>query len=78
MKRPNDCFYLQNKAFFFPPPLPVDEPDRPEIVAPPTSLSTPCWCLRTHEAIGPDGEEAHPELCVPGRACHRPEVDLGA
>ena len=39
-------------------------------------LSTPCWCLKTHEPVGPDGEGVTVDDCVAPRACYRPEVDL--
>lgn len=68
MKSHDACYYIQNKAFFFPPPLDGDRAGEP--------LSTPCWCLRTHEPVGPDGVEVTVEACRPGRACFRPEVQL--
>ncbi len=30
-----------------------------------------CWCYHTQQAIGPDGEQAFPEVCGPGRKCYR-------
>jgi hypothetical protein len=30
------------------------------------------WCLRTMLPIGPDGEEARPDLCGRGRPCCDP------
>jgi hypothetical protein len=29
-----------------------------------------CWCFRTQQAIGPDGMQASPSGCVPGRTCY--------
>ncbi len=68
MKPPTACYFIENKAFFFPPPL--EEGDEPQ------PLSTPCWCLRTHEATGPDGDAVDVDICVKGRSCYKPEVDL--
>jgi hypothetical protein len=74
MKSPIQCFYLQNKAFFF-PPHPDDDPQ-----AEPRPLSTPCWCLRTHESVAPDGGDVTIEACTQGteRHCYKPELDLDA
>ncbi len=69
MKPPDACYYLENKAYFF-PPLERQSGEEPE------PLSTPFICLKTHEQIGPDGEEACDELCGPDRACYKPEVEL--
>ncbi len=73
MKPPDACYYLSNKAYFFTRPEPVKGDDHdPE----PQPLSTPFWCLRTHETLGPDGEEACDEFCGPARSCYQPEVEL--
>jgi len=29
------------------------------------------WCYLTNIPIGPDGERAAPEYCMPGRSCYR-------
>ena len=34
-------------------------------------LSGYCWCYHTQHSIGPDGGDAHPLDCVPGRSCYR-------
>lgn len=34
------------------------------------SNSGACWCLKTHEAFGPDGEPATKSECCAGRACY--------
>lgn len=68
MKKPTDCYYLQNKAFFFAP--------HPNDAVNDLPLSTPCWCLRTHDPVGPDGGDVDTGACGSGRACYRPEVDL--
>lgn len=30
-----------------------------------------CWCSRTMQALGPDGEPVRPEECRAGRPCFR-------
>ena len=68
MKPSHACWYLNNKTWFYAPAVdPRDEP---------TELSTPYWCLRTHDAIGPDGIEATMDCCGPDRPCYKPELEL--
>ena len=71
MKPLDACRHIQNKAFFF-DPLPEGSPelDHPE------ELRTPCWCLKTHEAFGPDGDDVWLNVCVRGRPCFEPEVEI--
>ena len=71
MKPLDACRYLQNKAFAF-PPLPEGSPELEHH----DELSTPCWCLKTHEAYGPDGEQVWIDVCTKGRKCFEPEVEL--
>jgi hypothetical protein len=33
--------------------------------------SNHCWCARTMQALGPDGELVRPEECRSGRECFR-------
>ena len=70
MKPPDACRYLQNKAYFI-PPAPAGE-----TVDEPRPLSTPFWCLKTHDPVGPDGGEVDAECCGPGRSCYKAEVEL--
>lgn len=70
MKPPDACYYLSNKAYSFPAPATDDEDQALQPDA------TPFSCLRTHEPIGPDGEEACDRDCGPHRPCYRPEVQL--
>jgi hypothetical protein len=65
MKPPHACYYLENKGFHCGFDPKKGEPPR-----------TPCWCLKTHHAMGPDGREVSYAACGPGRACYRPEVQL--
>lgn len=71
MKPESACYYLQNKAYFFPPAEGSTEDD-----GMPTADSLPFTCLKTHEAFGPDGDEACEETCGPHRSCYKPEVEL--
>jgi len=72
-KPPSACHWLQNKAYFFPPP--VDAQGR-DLSGDEVTLSTPFWCLKTHGAIGPDGDTVCDRSCVRGRECYRPDVEL--
>jgi len=71
MKPIDACRHIQNKSFFF-DPLPEGSPELEQH----RELSTPCWCLRTHEAFGPDAGEVWLNVCVKGRACFEPEVEI--
>ncbi len=62
------CKHLQNKAFFFPPPVEGYDEE--------LGLRTPCWCIRTHQPVGPDGGEASLERCDKSRTCFQPAVQL--
>jgi hypothetical protein len=33
--------------------------------------SDSCWCFRTQQPIGPDGNKVYPDRCTPGRACYK-------
>ena len=69
MKPIDACHFLNNKAYFFPPPVHDDgEDERPH--------STPFTCIKTHEPIGPDGESVSDECCGPDRPCYRPELRI--
>jgi hypothetical protein len=65
MKPLEACYYLCNKAFYCGP--------EPKGAGPP---KTPCWCLKTSHAVGPDGREVSLKACVRDRTCYRPEVEL--
>jgi len=66
MKPLHACYYLNNKSFFC-----GLEPKREG-----EEHATPCWCLRSHDAVGPDGREVSVRACGPDRPCYRPEVQL--
>ena len=71
MKPLDACKHIQNKSFFF-EPLPEGSPEL-ELHE---ELSTPCWCLKTHEAYGPDGGEVWLNVCTRARSCFEPEVEI--
>jgi hypothetical protein len=57
------CGELRSKKYFMLDILPTD----------PTQYlddSGYCWCYRTQQVVGPDGSQASPEGCVPGRSCY--------
>jgi hypothetical protein len=70
MKPPDACRFLSNKAYFFHPPAEQSEATEPH------PLSTPFWCLKTHEAVGPDGGDVADSCCGPDRTCFKPEVEI--
>ena len=59
------CIHLQSKKTFFLRGLPLSEDDI-------LDASRHCWCRKTMQAIGPDGELVDPDTCQPGRVCHEP------
>ena len=72
MKPRDACRHLENKAYFLLPSAgEPEEPDRP--------CSTPFWCARTLQSIGPDECDVTDECCGADRAdrpCYQPEVDI--
>jgi hypothetical protein len=34
---------------------------------------TPCWCMKTQQAMGPDGDIVERTACVEGRSCYEAE-----
>lgn len=56
------CAHLRSKKTFF-----LDGPpmDSAEVL----DASGHCWCRRTQQAVGPDGEVVDPEDCRAGRSC---------
>jgi hypothetical protein len=65
MKPISACYFLNNKAFHCGYDPKGGEPPK-----------TPCWCLKTGHALGPDGREVSLRACSPERGCYRPEVQL--
>ncbi len=62
------CRWLQNKGFVF------DHADPEEDLI--DRYSTPCWCTKTHDGIGPDDAIVDVDVCQKGRECFEPEVDI--
>ena len=56
------CLHLQSKKRFFLRGEPAQESDL-------LDASQHCWCRKTMQAIGPDGERVDPLDCRAGRAC---------
>jgi hypothetical protein len=63
------CVWLRTKKSYFPLPQAGDEAN---------PVPTACWwCLKTNEALGPDGSSSGPGVCdTPGRACYAGPVRL--
>jgi hypothetical protein len=57
------CGELRSKKFFMLDVLPTQAEQY-------LDDSAYCWCYRTQQVVGPDGMQASPEGCVPGRACY--------
>ena len=68
MKPIQACRWLENKAFAMAPP-----PDGKPASQDDDDYSTPCWCLKTHDSIGPDGESVELRTCREGRSCFERE-----
>ena len=72
------CRWLQNKAYFFAAISPAGgaagagEIEKVD----PAPLSTPFWCLKTGDPIGPDGGDVRDACCGPHRPCYKPQVEL--
>jgi hypothetical protein len=65
------CGELRSKKFFMLDVLPTEAEQY-------LDDSAYCWCFRTQQAIGPDGMQASPTGCVPGRACYISGLTAGA
>ena len=58
------CAQLRSKKYFMLDVLPTDESQY-------LDDSNYCWCFRTQQVVGPDGSQAAPDQCKPGRACYQ-------
>ena len=56
------CLELWSKRRHFARGLPREESDL-------LDASQSCWCRKTMQAIGPDGDLVDPDACRAGRAC---------
>lgn len=70
MKPPDACRFLENKTWFLGPAPAGGEPEGTQ------PLSTPFWCLKTHEPIGPDGDLVDDVCCNGERPCFKAQVEL--
>jgi hypothetical protein len=34
------------------------------------SSGTPCWCMKTQQVMGPDGDIVQKTTCMPERSCY--------
>jgi len=57
------CRNIQSKKAFF-----LGRPPRTESEL--LDVSQSCWCRRTMQALGPDGEVVDPTDCQAGRTCY--------
>ncbi|MGN6369493.1 MAG: hypothetical protein ACTHN5_14645 [Phycisphaerae bacterium] len=58
------CGDLRSKKFYMMDTIPSAAEDY-------LDPSGHCWCHHTQMALGPDGQHAGPDKCVPGRKCYR-------
>ena len=58
------CRELRSKRYYFLKTMPTE----PEHMLDATNH---CWCRRTQQAFGPDGERALPQDCTAARDCYR-------
>lgn len=56
------CASLRSKKYYF-----LERP--PQEAADLLDGSNRCWCIRTMQAVGPDGEQVDPAGCGAGRSC---------
>ena len=59
------CAALRSKNFYFLESAPRSAQEL-------LDGSNRCWCLRTMQAMGPDGEQVDPQGCQAGRTCFEP------
>jgi hypothetical protein len=67
------CRWLQNKGFLFEHGDTGEGDSKEDLV---DRYSTPCWCTKTHDGIGPDDAIVDVGVCQKGRECFEPEVDI--
>lgn len=58
------CRELRSKKYFYLESLPLSGKD---ILGP----DNHCWCRRTMQVVGPDGDKVRPEGCAPSRECYQ-------
>ena len=62
------CRELRSKKYYFLQEMPTEAEHL-------LDATGHCWCLKTMQAIGPDGERAHTDGCTADRACYRSLFD---
>lgn len=65
------CRDIRSKKYYFLQEMPTREEDL-------LDSTGSCWCQRTRQAVGPDGEMVHPTDCAPGRSCYTSLFDESA
>jgi hypothetical protein len=58
------CAELRSKKYFFLQSAPMQSSDV-------VDNSNDCWCNRTCDRVGPDGDGVHPDECRAERSCFR-------
>ena len=58
------CRQIRSKKYYFLQEMPTREEDL-------LDSTRACWCQKTMQAVGPDGEMVHPSECAPGRSCYQ-------
>jgi hypothetical protein len=58
------CREIRSKKFFHLTTIPMTASD---II----DASNHCWCRKTQQVIGADGNRVHPTTCTPGRGCYK-------
>ncbi|MFM7298058.1 MAG: hypothetical protein ACKO4Q_12665 [Planctomycetota bacterium] len=59
------CAEIRSKKYFFLQSAPMQASDV-------VDNSNDCWCNRTCDRVGPDGDGVHPTDCTAERSCFRP------
>ena len=65
------CRDIRSKKFYFLQEMPTE-------IHHLRDASNHCWCRRTVQAFGPDGELVRPEDCNAGRDCYKSLFEEGA
>lgn len=58
------CRELRSKRYYFQTSMPTEEGQF-------LDGSNRCWCNKTMQVVGPDGEMVFPGECAPGRDCYK-------
>lgn len=59
---PSFCRHLRSKDLY------LNLPFHPSGLE--ESEGTPCWCMKTQQMMGPDGDLVNRADCMPGRSCY--------